>query len=113
MATTPEKDFQDDLKALRADIAALTDTVGSLASQATRAEADVTKRVKKAAKGAIGTGEDMLDEGVELGHDAARAATSGARAGVSSLEHQIEKNPMNAVLIALGIGFVVGLVGRK
>jgi len=113
MATTSEKDFQDDLKALRADIAALTDTVGNLASQATRAEAGVTKSVKKAAKGAIGTGEDLLDEGVELGHDAARAATSGARAGVSSLEHQIEQNPMNAVLIALGIGFVVGLVGHK
>ena len=103
MATTSEKDFQDDLKALRADIAALTDTVGNLASQATRAEAGVTKSVKKAAKGAIGTGEDLLDEGVELGHDAARAATSGARAGVSSLEHQIEQNPMNAVL--LGVQF--------
>jgi ElaB/YqjD/DUF883 family membrane-anchored ribosome-binding protein len=113
MVTAPEKDFQDDLKALRADIAALTATVGDLASQASRAEADVTKRVKKAAKGAIGAGEEMLDEGLELGHDAARAATSGARAGVASLEHQIEKNPMNAVLIALGIGFVVGLVGRK
>ena len=91
----------------------MTDTVGSLALQATRAEADVTKRVKKAAKGAIGTGEDLLEEGVELGHDAARAATSGARAGVSSLEHLIEQNPMNAVLVALGIGLVVGFVGRK
>ncbi len=113
MVTTPEKDFQDDLKALRADIAALTATVGDFASQASRAEADVTKRVKKAAKGAIGTGEEMLDEGVELGHDAAKAAASGARAGASSLEHLIEKNPMNAILLALGIGLVVGFVGRK
>ena len=64
MATTPEKDFQNDLDALRADIAALTDTVGSLAAQAAKAEAAVTKGVKKAAKGAIGTGEDMLEEGV-------------------------------------------------
>ena len=113
MATTPERDFQNDLDALRADIKALTESVGSLASQASRAEAAVTKGVKKAAKGAIGTGEDMLEEGVELGHDAARAAASGARAGVSSLEHQIEKNPLNAVLLALGIGLVVGFVGRK
>lgn len=113
MATTPENDFQDDLKALRADIEALTDTVGSLASQASKAEVAVTKNVKKAAKGAIGTGEDVLEEGIELGHDAARAAASGARVGVSSLEHLIEQNPMNAVLAALGIGLVVGFVGRK
>ena len=57
MVTTPEKDFQKDLEALRADIAALTDTVGSLAAQAAKAEAAIAKNVRKAAKGAAGTGE--------------------------------------------------------
>ena len=61
----------------------------------------------------IASAKILLEEGVELGHDAARAAANGARAGVSSLEHHIEKNPLNAVLIALGIGLVVGFVGRK
>jgi ElaB/YqjD/DUF883 family membrane-anchored ribosome-binding protein len=111
MVTTPEKDFQKDLEALRADIAALTDTVGTLATQAAKAEAALAKNLKKAAKDAVGSGEDIWDEGIHLGHDAAKAAVDGARASASSLEHQIAKNPMNAVLIALGIGFIVGIVG--
>jgi ElaB/YqjD/DUF883 family membrane-anchored ribosome-binding protein len=113
MVTTPEKDFQKDLEALRADIAALTETVGSLAAQAAKAEAAIARNVRKAAKSAVGTGEEMWDEGVQLGEDAARAAVHGAHAGVSTLEDQIKKNPMNAVLIALGVGFLVGIVGHK
>ena len=58
MATTPEKDFQHDLEALRADIAALTETVGSLATQAVKGEAAASKGMKKAAKNAIGTGSE-------------------------------------------------------
>ena len=113
MVTTPEKDFQKDLEALRADIAALTDTVGSLAAQAAKAEAAISKNVKKAVKGAAGTSGEIWDEGVQLGHDSAQAAVDGAQAGVAGLEQQIRKNPMNAVLIALGVGFLVGIVGHK
>ena len=113
MVTTPETDFQKDLAALRADIAALTNTVGTLATQASRAEAAIAKNLKRAAKDAVGAGEDIWDEGIHLGQDAAKAAVDGARAGASTLEHQIVKNPMNAVLIALGIGFIVGIVSHK
>jgi len=110
---TPEKDFQKDLEALRADIAALTGAVGNLASQAGKAEAAIARNVKKATKDAVGAGEDLWDESVHLGSDAAKAATDGARAGMSSLEHLIGKNPLNAVLVALGIGFIVGIVRHK
>jgi ElaB/YqjD/DUF883 family membrane-anchored ribosome-binding protein len=34
-------------------------------------------------------------------------------AGLAMIENEIKRNPLNAVLIALGIGFVAGLLGRK
>lgn len=47
------------------------------------------------------------------GYDAARAAGDDGRAGVPTLEQQIRKNSVNAVLIALGIGFLEGIVNQK
>jgi ElaB/YqjD/DUF883 family membrane-anchored ribosome-binding protein len=110
---TPEKDFQNDIETLKADIAALTDTVGKLANEASKAQAAMGKTMRKAAKGAANIGEEAWDEAVNFGHDAADAARDATQAGVSSLEKQIRANPLNAVLLALGVGFVVGLVGRK
>ncbi len=47
MATNPEKDLNEDLAAIRADIAALTDTVGKLASEAVKAQAAFAKDIVK------------------------------------------------------------------
>jgi ElaB/YqjD/DUF883 family membrane-anchored ribosome-binding protein len=109
----PEKDFQDDIAAIRADIAALTDTVGKLASEAAKAQATIAKDVKKAAKTAGRIGSEAWEETAQLGADTAEAASDAAQAGVASLESQIRQKPLNAVLIALGIGFVVGLLGHR
>ena len=113
MATTPEKDLQTDLEAIRADIAALSESVGKLANEASKAQAAMAKTVRKAAKGAAGVGEEMWDEAAHLGHDTAEAAADAAHAGMSNLEKQIKQNPVSSVLIALGIGFVVGVIGLK
>jgi ElaB/YqjD/DUF883 family membrane-anchored ribosome-binding protein len=37
----------------------------------------------------------------------------GARAYGEALEGQITKNPFTAVLVALGLGYLVGLMGRR
>ena len=113
MATHPEKDLQSDIEAIRADIAALTDTVGKLASEAVKAQAAFTKDAKRAAKAAGRVGEEMWEEAQQLGSNGMDAATDAAHAGVASLEAQIKRSPVSAVLIALGIGFVVGLLGHK
>ena len=113
MPTTPERDLQKDIEAIRADIAALTDTVGKLANEAIKAQAAFGKNAKAAARGASRVGEEMWEETQQLGADAAEAAADAAQAGVASLESQIKRNPMSAVLIALGIGFVVGILGHK
>lgn len=113
MSSNPERDFQKDVEAIRADIAALTDTVGKLATEAVKAQAAFGKNMKAAAKSASRVGEEMWEETQQLGADAAEAAGDAAQAGVASLEAQIKRNPMSAVLIALGIGFVVGILGHK
>jgi ElaB/YqjD/DUF883 family membrane-anchored ribosome-binding protein len=113
MATHPEKDLQTDIEAIRADIAALTDTVGKLASEAVKAQAAFAKDAKKAAKAAGAVGGEMWEEAQQLGADGFDVATDAAHVGMASLENQIKRNPVNAVLIALGVGFLVGLVGHK
>jgi ElaB/YqjD/DUF883 family membrane-anchored ribosome-binding protein len=113
MATSPEKDFQHDLEALRADIAALTDTVGKLAAEAVKAQAAFAKDARNAAKAAGRVGEEMWEEAQQLGADSVEAAGDAAQAGIASLESQIKRSPVSAVLIALGIGFVVGILGHK
>lgn len=113
MASTPDKDFQNDLAAIRADIAALSDSVGKLAAEAAKAQAAMAKTMKKAARSAAGDVEDMWDEAVHLGRDTTDATRDAARAVESSIEGQIKRNPVGAVLVALGIGFVVGILGHK
>jgi ElaB/YqjD/DUF883 family membrane-anchored ribosome-binding protein len=113
MTTSAEKDFQKDIEALRADISALTDTVGKLATEAVKAQKAFGGGMKSAAKGASKVGEEFWEETQQLGADAAEAASDAAQAGVASLEGQIRRNPMSAVLIALGVGFVVGILGHK
>jgi ElaB/YqjD/DUF883 family membrane-anchored ribosome-binding protein len=109
----PEKEFQDDLATIRADIAALTDTVGKLASEAVKAQAAFAKDAKKAAKRATSIGEEMWEEAQQLGSDTAEAAGDAAQAGMATLERQIKQNPVSAVLISLGIGFLVGILGSR
>ena len=111
MVTTQEKDFQSDLEAIRADIAALTENVGKLANEASKAQAAMSKAVAKAAKSSIGIGAKMWDKAADLGHDTTEAMADAAHAGMFSLEKKIKQNPVGSALFALGIGFVVGLLG--
>ena len=100
MASTPEKDFQNDLEAIRVDMKVLSDTVGNLVAEASKAQAAMGKTITKAAKNAAGDVEEMWDGAVNLGQ-------------VSTVEREIKRNPIYAVLISLGIGFLVGILNRK
>jgi ElaB/YqjD/DUF883 family membrane-anchored ribosome-binding protein len=111
MAT--EKDFQKDMDALRADLAALADTVNRLATETADVHATVKKNFKKAAKRAAGVGEQFAEDAKHLGDHAAEAASDAAAAGMATLEDQIKRHPMTAVLGALGVGFLLGVMGRK
>jgi ElaB/YqjD/DUF883 family membrane-anchored ribosome-binding protein len=99
VAANPEKDFQHDVDTIRADIAALTDTVGKLASAAVNAAVG-RGPTKKGKRGRASN--EMWHETDELGADMVGAA-----------EHLIARNPTRAVLIALGVGLVVALFGFR
>jgi len=105
-----EKDIQKDIEAIRADIAALSDTLGRLASAVHDARSTMRDSMKTAAKDAAketaGAGEELFADTVKLGSDTADAA-------VSSLDAIIRRNPITAVLTALGIGFLLGMMGRR
>jgi ElaB/YqjD/DUF883 family membrane-anchored ribosome-binding protein len=108
---TPSKDFHADLKAIRSDIAALTENVGKLANEASKAQAAMTKTVKRAAKTSAGIGAKMWDEATDLGRDTSEAMADATHVGMFNLQKQIKHNPVSSVLFALGIGFVVGVIG--
>ncbi|PZQ17768.1 MAG: hypothetical protein DI565_03235 [Ancylobacter novellus] len=87
-AAAPESALEADLAALRDDVARLTDTLQSLL-------ADGAATAKNAAR-----------EGV----DTARAKVEGA---AEDLSDAVVENPLTSVLIALGVGYVVGALGRS
>jgi ElaB/YqjD/DUF883 family membrane-anchored ribosome-binding protein len=113
MASTMEKDLQKDLDALRADIRTLTDTVGKLAAEAVHTQETIARTVRRAAGRVADAGEDFVDEAAHLGKEAAGAATDAAEVGLSAVEREIKRNPVGAVLVALGIGFLVGMIGHR
>src|SRR5665213_3631012 len=108
-----ETDFRKDFDSLRADVAALTGTVGKLATVAEKAQVAMSKTVKRAVHNPAGVGEEIWDEVADLGNDSAKAARDAAHMGVSTLENEIKRNPLRSVLVALGVGFIVGMLGHK
>jgi ElaB/YqjD/DUF883 family membrane-anchored ribosome-binding protein len=81
------QDAADDLSSLRADIAQLTDSVTTLV----KAQVDFARQ--------------KLSDGAS---DAKNRLSDAS----STLEASIERNPLIAVLIALGAGLVIGLLSR-
>ena len=89
----------DDYNALREDISKLSDTVTKLVAH----QADVAgDRVSEA----VGTAKAALAESAGKAQD--RMKSMG-----SDIESSIERNPYSAVLIALGVGVVLGLMNRS
>jgi ElaB/YqjD/DUF883 family membrane-anchored ribosome-binding protein len=111
MAT--EKDLADHLATIRQDLAALTETVSQLATDTAGIQASLKKRVINAARQATAAGEHAVHEAAELGNEAIHAAGRQANAAFHGIEHEIERNPLTAVLVALGFGVALGLLTRK
>jgi ElaB/YqjD/DUF883 family membrane-anchored ribosome-binding protein len=87
-------DLTADLAALRADITRLSDTIAGLV----RTQADHA--------GAVGDARDQLSR-------AAADAQDSALGAAADLERRIERNPLTAVLIAAGLGIMLGMMSRS
>ena len=92
------------LDQLRADIAALSETVARLASEgAASARSQIRETTDRATRGASAAGEQLYQNAAVLGRDAADTA----HIATAQIEAQIARNPITTVLIALGLGTVV------
>jgi ElaB/YqjD/DUF883 family membrane-anchored ribosome-binding protein len=98
------------LDQLRADIAALSETVARLASEgAASARSQIRDSTGRATRGASAAGEQIYENAAQLGRDAADTA----HIATAQIEYQIARNPLATVLIALGLGFALGAVSRR
>ena len=95
------------------DAETLSEQIETLKSDLSSISATLADLVKDSAKQGRRTVEQTADYYVREGKRQADAAVEGARAYGEALEGQISRNPFSAVLVALGLGFLVGLMSRR
>ena len=102
-ASAASSDIQDDLAALREDVAQLTSQIGNIVA----ARGSVTWRKAKAnVDGAIGEAQDKGMEAVE----AVRAAGDNT---VDAIDELLKKRPYTTLGLAIGAGFLFGATWRR
>lgn len=105
-----QDDIVQHLERLRADIATLSETVARLASEsASSAKSQAHEVASGAARRASDAGQQIYRDAAAIGND----AIDIAQAATGQLEAQISRNPMMAVLAALGVGFAAGLLSCR
>jgi ElaB/YqjD/DUF883 family membrane-anchored ribosome-binding protein len=92
------QDTAADLASMRADIVKLTDSVTTLVKAQVADKTDMFY-------GAVDSARQKLSDGAADAKDRLSGASS-------TLEASIERNPLPAVLIAMGAGLVIGLLSR-
>ncbi|MCX5497722.1 hypothetical protein OSH11_23690 [Kaistia dalseonensis] len=98
--TTDGLDLSEQVKAIQAELLGLTETIRSFTSQKAEAGADAFRDAAHAASETVrSSAEDARRRGEHLAED---------------IEGRITANPVPSVLIAAGIGLVIGaLIGRR
>jgi ElaB/YqjD/DUF883 family membrane-anchored ribosome-binding protein len=91
--------LSDQIETLKADLAGISATLADL--------------VRSGAREGRATVERTAEYYAREGRRQADAAVEGARAYGEALEGQIARNPFSAVLVALGLGFLIGLMSRR
>ena len=91
--------LEAELSKLRDDVASLAGTVRGIASDEVHATVDAIR--------------DRLDKAAGEARKAARRAKAGANDAADALEGAIEEHPFTSILIALGLGFLIGAFLRR
>jgi ElaB/YqjD/DUF883 family membrane-anchored ribosome-binding protein len=96
-----DRDLRMDLDALKDDLARLREDFGELAHT-----------LKDLARSGAGAARERLDQGAHGVVDEIRSLLERMRHtgkdAVESVEERVQKNPLAGVLIALGVGFLLG-----
>jgi ElaB/YqjD/DUF883 family membrane-anchored ribosome-binding protein len=110
LALSEKDDIGQHLDRLRADVATLSETVKRLASEGVAsAQSQAGDAASRVTQGASAAGHQIYKDAASLGHDAANAASAAS----GQIEMQIARNPLTSVLVALGVGFAIGLSSRR
>ncbi len=116
-SNSSSQDLGESVKEIRAQIDALTKTLGDLAEDTAEMRGEFTKRVKRTSREAASLGEQIVQEAAHASGEALNAAGSyaanSANAAAGRIEAQIVRNPVTALLIAMGLGLTVGLITRR
>ena len=87
--------------------------VETLKSELANVSATLAELLKSGVRQGRAKAERTAEQYLRQGQEQADAAMDSARAYGEALEGQITKNPFTAVLVALGLGYLVGLMGRR
>ena len=91
--------LEAELAKLRDDVSSLAGTVRDVASEEVQATVDAIR--------------DRLDKAAAEARKAGRRAKAGAHDAADAIEDAIEEHPFTSVLIALGLGFILGAFLRR
>lgn len=105
------QEISSQVEALRADLASLADKFASYADRDHAAAiGDAVSRQARAARRALNAKvSELSDQGGELA-DAARAQASDLQ---DALEAYVIENPIRSVVIAAGVGLILGAMSRR
>ena len=107
---TPAQDVAAELNQLRADFGRLSTSVAELLKSQTSAAAEAIRASMGAASETFaGTAADISNSAVRITSDAQKNAVSAGH----DIEASIERNPLTAVMIAAGIGMVLGMMSAR
>ncbi|MGH6771810.1 MAG: DUF883 family protein [Xanthobacteraceae bacterium] len=102
-ASAGAKDIQDDLEALRDDVARLTQQIGGILSA----------KGNKAWQRARSNAEDVFAEVQDKGMEAVGAVREVGDNMVDAVDESLKKRPYTTLALALGIGFLFGATWRR
>jgi ElaB/YqjD/DUF883 family membrane-anchored ribosome-binding protein len=104
------RNLEEEFDTLKAGLDTLRKDIGSLVSSFGDAATDEVKTRGRRARAAVGRATDRAGE---VWDDATNQVSRRGRQGVAAVEQQIEERPFISVLVAFGIGLVIGkLINR-
>jgi len=93
------QDLSAQIDVLKTDVAKLTGILSELVSGKAAATVDVAQQ--------------ELDQWLKKGRSAAAKAKGSADQASASIQEAIEERPVAAVLVALAVGYVAGMLSRR
>jgi ElaB/YqjD/DUF883 family membrane-anchored ribosome-binding protein len=102
-ASAGAREIQDDLSALRDDVARLTLQIGNI----------VAAKSNQAWRRARSNVEDVLSDAQDKGKEAAEAVRDVGDNMVDAIDESLKRRPYTTLALAVGIGFLFGATWRR